>query len=87
MWTEGVTYVGAERGVIMSAMVLAVGLGGLSIIQWAILIVVLAGVVGIVLVCLKQFGIAVPGFVIAIGWIVICVMIGVLAIKLIASLL
>ncbi len=62
-------------------------LSELSLIQWAILIVVMAGVVGIVLVCLKQFGVAIPQFVINILWIVLCVIVGVLAIKFIASML
>lgn len=62
-------------------------LSELSLVQWAILIVVIAGIVGIVLVCLRQFNIAIPQFVINILWIVLCVVVGVLAIKFIASML
>ena len=62
-------------------------LSELSMIQWAILIVVIAGIVGIVLVCLRQFGIQIPDFIVKILWIILCVVVGVLAIKFVASML
>lgn len=60
-------------------------LSSLTIVQWAILIVVVAGIIGIVLVCLRQFGIGIPGFVTQIFWILLCVIVGVLAIRFLAS--
>lgn len=60
---------------------------GLSLVQLAILIVVLAGIVGIVIVILKQVGVTIPPFIVAIFWIVLAVVVGVLAIKFIWSIL
>lgn len=61
--------------------------GGYSLIQIAIFVVVILGVVGIVLVVAKQMGVAIPPFIITIFWIVLAVVIGIVAIKFIASLL
>ena len=62
-------------------------LANLSLIGWAILIVVAAGVVAIVLTALHAFKIQVPQFVYHIAWILFVVVICVLAIKFIASIL
>lgn len=51
-----------------------------SILHYAILIIIIAGVCGIVLVVIRQAGIVIPSFVITIAWIVLAVIIGVLAI-------
>ena len=68
-------------------MLAAAFLGGISFIQIAILIVVVAAVVGIVFVALRQFGIQIPQFVVTIFWIVVCAVVAILAIKFIAELL
>jgi hypothetical protein len=68
-------------------MLAAVNFGAFGLIQWLIVAIVVAGVIGITLVVFRQSGIAIPGFVIQICWIVLCVVIGVIAIKLLASLL
>ena len=64
-----------------------IALSSFTLIHWAILIIVVAGIVGIVLVCLRQFGIGIPDFVVKIFWILLCVVVGILAIKFIASML
>jgi len=61
--------------------------GGYSLIQLAIFIIVVAGVVAIVVVILKQLGVTIPPWLIAILWIVLAVIVGIFAIKVIASML
>lgn len=58
-----------------------ISIGSLSIAQLAIAIVVIAGIVAIVFVCLRQMGVAVPPFIVTIFWIIVAVVVGVLAIK------
>lgn len=72
----------------MNALMLAsVNFAAWGLIQWAIAIVVIAGIVGIVIVVLKQMGVAIPPFVLHVLWICVAVVIGVAAIKFIASML
>jgi hypothetical protein len=54
---------------------------GLNIGELAILIIVIAGIVGIVFLVLREMGIAIPAFVIRIFWIVVCIFLAVLAIR------
>jgi len=61
--------------------------GGYSLIQIAILIIVIAGVIGIVFVVTKQMGVTIPPFIITVLWIVLAVIIGIVAIKFIAGML
>jgi hypothetical protein len=61
-------------------------MAGLSIIQLALLLIVCAGIVAVVMVILKQIGVAVPEWIVRILWIVFAVVVGVVAIKFIASL-
>lgn len=61
--------------------------GGYSLIQIAIFVIVIAGIIGIVLVVTKQMGVAIPPFIITICWILLAVVIGVIAIKFLASML
>lgn len=68
-------------------MLAAVNFGAMGIVGWAIAIVVIAGVVAIVAVILKQMGVAIPPFIITVLWVCVAVVIGVVAIKFIASLL
>lgn len=62
-------------------------LAGYSLIQIAILAIVIAGIIGVVVVITKQVGVAIPPWFIAILWIVVAVAIGVFAVRLLASLL
>lgn len=57
----------------------------LSLSQWAIYIIIAAGIIAIVIVILRQLQIVVPVFIINILWIILAVVIGVVAIKLLLS--
>ena len=65
----------------------AINFGAFGLIQWIIVAIVLAGIIGIAAVIIRQSGIAIPGFVITIFWIVLAVVVGVVAIKFLASML
>lgn len=60
---------------------------GLSIIQLIIVCMVIAGAIGILYVVMRQAGVAIPGWAVQIFWIVLVVIVGVVAVKLLASLL
>ena len=62
-------------------------IAGLSLVQLAIAIIVIAGIIGIVMVVLRQMNVAVPKFIVNILWIIFAVVIGVVAIKVLVSLL
>lgn len=66
-------------------LILAQTLSGLSIAQWAIIILVAAGIIAIVAIVLRQLNVAVPAFIIQILWVLLAVIIGVLAIKFLLS--
>lgn len=53
----------------------------ITLVQWVILIMIIGGVIGIAAVIIREAGIVVPAFLIRIGWIVLAVVVGVLAIK------
>ena len=59
---------------------------GLTIVELAIALVIIAAVVGIVYTALREFGIVIPVFVQRIFWIVICCVLAVVAIKFVTSL-
>lgn len=52
-----------------------------------LLAIVLAGAIGVALVLLNVFGIVIPSWMVTIGWIVVAVLIGVAAVKLIFRML
>lgn len=56
-----------------------------TLVHWIIIAIILAGVVGIAMVALRQSGITIPPFIITIMWIVLVVVISIAAIKLILS--
>jgi len=58
---------------------------GPIIVHWVVLILVIAGVIGIAYVVTKQAGITIPGFIVQIFWIVLAVVIGVVAITFLAQ--
>lgn len=49
--------------------------------HWAIILIVIAGIVGIAYVVFRQAGIAIPGFVVTIFWILLACILGILAVK------
>lgn len=59
--------------------------GGFSIVELAILIVVIAAVVALVYVALNQFGVAIPGWVVQIFWIIVVAFCVIAAIRLVAG--
>lgn len=62
-------------------------IGAWGIAQWAIAIIVLAGVVGIVIVVTQQMGVQIPPFIIKVLWILLAVVIGVVAVKFLITML
>jgi hypothetical protein len=60
--------------------------GGYSLIQIAVFIIVIAAVVGIVYVILNQMGVAIPGFIIQIIWIILAAFVGIAALYFLVSL-
>ncbi|MFA5376338.1 MAG: hypothetical protein WC455_11390 [Dehalococcoidia bacterium] len=64
---------------------LSVNFAAIGFIQWIIIAIVVAGVVGIAMVVSKQAGIVIPAFIVTIFWIVLAVVVGVIAIKFLAS--
>ena len=58
---------------------------GFDIGHIAIIIIVIAAIVGIVYVGLRQAGVAIPGFVVQVFWIVICAIVCIFAIKFLMS--
>lgn len=60
---------------------------GMSVIHLLILLVIVLGAAAIAAVVIKKIGLKIPAFVVTILWIVFAVVVGVVAIKLIASLL
>lgn len=59
--------------------------GGFGIVELAILIVIVAAVIALVYVALRQFGIAIPGWVQQIFWIVVVAFCVIAAIRLVAG--
>lgn len=56
-----------------------------SIVDMAIAVVIIAAVCGLVFIALRQFGIAIPGWVSQVIWIVVAAFVIIFAIRLIAS--
>ncbi len=62
-------------------------IAGYGLIQWIVIAIVLAGVIGIAMIAIKAAGIDIPGWVIQILWIVLVVIVAVVAIKFLAGML
>lgn len=58
---------------------------GYSVVNVAIAIVIIAAIVALVYVALRQFGVGIPPWVATIFWIVVVAFVVILAIKLVAS--
>ena len=57
------------------------------ILQWLIFAIIIIGAVGIAFVVARAAGVEIPAWIISVGWIVLAVCIGVVAIKFLASML
>jgi hypothetical protein len=64
----------------------AAPLGGYSLVQLAVAVVVVAAVIGLVYVALRQFQVPIPQWVVQVFWIVVVAIVAVAAIKVVASL-
>ncbi len=58
-----------------------------TLIHWIIVAIVVAGIIGIALVVIRQTGIVIPDWVITIFWIVLVVAVAIVAIKFLAGLI
>lgn len=65
----------------------AIAFGAFGLVQWIIIAIVIAGIIGVAMVVAKQAGIVIPGFIVTIFWIVLAVFVGVIAIKFLAQLM
>ena len=61
-------------------------LGGYSLVQIAIAIVIIAAIVALVTIALRQFGVAIPPWVIQVFWVIVVTIVIILAIRFISSL-
>lgn len=68
----------------MNALLLA-QLGGYSIVQIAVFCIVVAGIIGVVYVITRQVGVQIPPWIITIFWILLAVVVGVFAVRFLAS--
>ncbi len=66
-------------------MILAQLVGGYSLIQMIIFIIILCGVIGILFVVLRQTGVNIPPWIVTIFWIVVVCFVAIFAIKLLMS--
>lgn len=62
-------------------------IAGFGIVNIAILIVVIAAVVALVYVALRQFGVAIPPWVVTVFWILVVAFVVIVAIKIVASMM
>jgi hypothetical protein len=72
-----------RRGITVTA--IAQIAGGYSIGQIAIMVVIVAAVVALVYIALRQFGIAIPEWVVQVFWVIVVAFIVICAIKLVLS--
>ena len=59
--------------------------GGETVTQNIIWLIIVAGCIAIAIIALGAMGIAVPGWVVSIGWVILVVVVAVLAIKFLVS--
>jgi hypothetical protein len=57
------------------------------LIQWVVVGIVVAAVIGIALIVIRQAGIQIPGWVGQVGWIVLLAVVAIVAIKFLSRLL
>lgn len=61
-------------------------LGGYSLVQIAVAIVIIAAICALVTIAMRQFGVAIPPWVIQVFWVVVITVVIILAIKMVGSL-
>ncbi len=61
-------------------------LAGLSVVQLAIAAVIVAAIIGIVFIAMRQFGVSPPAWAIQMFWICVCACGAILAIRFVAGL-
>jgi hypothetical protein len=76
----------AMKSLLAQVVVTNAGIGSYSFASIAIFIIIVAAIVAIVFVALRQFGIAIPAFVVYIFWILVCAVVCILAIRFLMSL-
>lgn len=54
--------------------------------DWAVLIVILGAIIGLVLIAIKQFGLTIPSWAIQVFWLVVAAVVIIVAIRFVASL-
>lgn len=64
---------------------IAITLAGLSLVDLAVWVIVAAAIIAIVVVVTKAMGVGIPQWVITICWIIFAAVVGILAIKLLVS--
>ncbi len=68
-------------------MLLAQQLASFDLIHFIVIAIVVAGVIGIALVVVRQAGIVIPAFVLTIFWICLAVFVAIVAIKFLAGMI
>lgn len=58
-----------------------------DLVSWAIFLIIVCGVIGIAVVVIRQTGVTIPPWMIQILWIIVVVVFGIFAIRLLMSLL
>jgi hypothetical protein len=68
------------------ALLAQAALGGYSLMQIAVFVIVIAAACAIVFVILRQMGVEIPGFIVQILWILLAAFVGILALYFLVSL-
>jgi hypothetical protein len=68
----------------MLSLLAQAGMAG-SIAHWAIIIILIGAVAGIMFVVLRQMGVEIPTFIVTIFWIIVACFVGIVAIKFLLS--
>jgi hypothetical protein len=67
------------------ALLAQAALGGYSMVQLGVIVIVVAAVIGIVYVILRQMGVMIPPFIVQIMWILLAAFVGILALYFLVS--
>ena len=70
-----------HKGNIMNPLLIAQAGAAYSVGQIVVIAIVIAGIIGIAFIAGRQAGIAIPPFVIQIGWILLCVVVAIFAVR------
>ena len=64
---------------------IVIGPNAWSVGQLAIAVVVIAAIIALVLIALRQFGIAIPAWVVQVIWVIVVAFVAILAIRIVMS--